>query len=253
MVIYTYMTVEKKFYVYKITNNVNSKVYIGKTNALDERWAKHQSVAKKPDSDRHHLIHQAIAKYGVDNFSFEEVESSFDELTALDRERYWIASHQSNTCRYGKGSGYNLTDGGDGVSGFSPTIESRKKMSDSHIGVQAGEKHPCATLKETDIHSIFQSVIIGMTDEKIASTLGVQRKAVSDIRRGKSWKHIKRPPELTPELSNSKRKISDKDVIDILNLITSGVNDYLIAEKFKVSYSAIRRIRLNEAWKHIPR
>jgi group I intron endonuclease len=58
-------------YVYCITNLINGKRYVGKTNDLDRRWRDHQnncSDEKCPDRDK--LLYKAMRKYGVENFEF---------------------------------------------------------------------------------------------------------------------------------------------------------------------------------------
>jgi group I intron endonuclease len=117
------------FYVYSITNKINGKIYIGKATDLQSRWAAHLATAKRPTYEKHYLIHRAIAKYGEDNFSFTEIESLNSEQESLDREMFWIAQYKSNVCRYGSNYGYNLTDGGDGSSGYKHTKESKQIMS----------------------------------------------------------------------------------------------------------------------------
>lgn len=54
--------------IYKITNNINNKIYIGQSVHIKRRWAEHC----KPSSDS--LISKAIKKYGKDNFTFEIIE-----------------------------------------------------------------------------------------------------------------------------------------------------------------------------------
>lgn len=88
--------------IYKITNKVNGKSYIGQTRyTLEFRWRQH--IHKKDNT----YFHNAIRKYGVDNFSIEALEEV--EVSRLnDREIFYIAKY--NTFN----DGYNLTIGGDG-------------------------------------------------------------------------------------------------------------------------------------------
>jgi predicted GIY-YIG superfamily endonuclease len=65
------------FYIYKITNKINGKIYIGKTNDPYQRMHSHLSVARNgatnsfyQDTGKYNYIHRAITKYGEDNFSF---------------------------------------------------------------------------------------------------------------------------------------------------------------------------------------
>ena len=91
--------------IYKITNLVNGKIYIGQTvQSLEERFYKH--CAKY--SDKLHFvmpIKQAIFKYGKENFKMELIEECDIELLN-EREQYWIAYYDSYN------NGYNCTLGG---------------------------------------------------------------------------------------------------------------------------------------------
>lgn len=91
-------------YIYKIINDINDKVYIGKTiNTLKERWTQHlNSINKK----KTHL-YLAMKKYGYKHFNIEEIEEVPDSLLN-EREKYWIKFYNSYY------SGYNSTLGGDG-------------------------------------------------------------------------------------------------------------------------------------------
>lgn len=93
-------------YVYKITNNINGKIYIGKTSqTVERRFAEHchdrTRYPKRP-------LYAAMNKYGVECFSVEVVEFCPNDEITSDREVYWINYYQS----YSKG--YNATFGGDG-------------------------------------------------------------------------------------------------------------------------------------------
>lgn len=92
-------------YIYKITNNINGKCYIGKTErTIKVRWSEHIRLSRlKLDLP----LYRAFSKYGVDNFSIEEIEQC-DSTTIDEREIYWIDYFNS----YRKG--YNCTAGGEG-------------------------------------------------------------------------------------------------------------------------------------------
>ena len=94
--------------IYKATNTINNKVYIGQTvNTLEYRANQHLRETKS--KKRHNTyFHNAIKKYGFDNFYFEEIDraGSIDELN--EKEAYWIAHFNSTD----KTIGYNLDSGG---------------------------------------------------------------------------------------------------------------------------------------------
>lgn len=120
-------------YIYKATNIVDGKVYIGQTiRTISERWKEHIWDANKLHS-RHagFYLHSAIRKYTKDSFTVEMVEEC-DNDKLNERERYWIGFYQSNNKHFG----YNLTDGGDSHFRKCPESElSRLKKSVAQTGV----------------------------------------------------------------------------------------------------------------------
>lgn len=95
-------------YIYVITNNINNKKYVGKTNfSIEKRFKEHKRDSKKRKLEKRPL-YSAMRKYGEENFSIEELEECASEK-AEEREIYWI--NKLNT--YGH-NGYNATHGGDG-------------------------------------------------------------------------------------------------------------------------------------------
>lgn len=98
-------------YIYKITNTVNKKVYIGKTEKINpiDRWSEHKNDMLKETVEVRPL-YRAMKKYGVDNFVFEVVEKTDEpekrEIELIEEYNSYIGFYQSN--------GYNATLGGDG-------------------------------------------------------------------------------------------------------------------------------------------
>lgn len=92
--------------IYKITNIINNKEYIGQTTRnISERWREHKSKSSPSDGT---YLHNAIAKYGYENFVIEEIDNCEDSLLN-DKESEWITI--ANTYYP---YGYNLTAGGEG-------------------------------------------------------------------------------------------------------------------------------------------
>ena len=94
-------------YIYKITNSLNGKIYIGKTmKTVAERWQEHCRVYNRR-SEEHRPLYAAMNKYGIDSFTIETIEECSDS-TINEREQYWIEYFGSFK------NGYNATIGGDG-------------------------------------------------------------------------------------------------------------------------------------------
>lgn len=96
-------------YIYLITNKINGKQYVGKTeNTIDERWKEHKQDYKKERCEKRPL-YDAMLKYGIDNFEIKELEYLKEGGKLLsDREIYWIEKLKTFH------NGYNATKGGDG-------------------------------------------------------------------------------------------------------------------------------------------
>lgn len=88
--------------IYKVTNKLNGKIYIGQSSNIEERWKNHLRA-----KDNTHF-HNALQKYGKDNFIWEIIEDGLnDSKIRFEREKFWISFYKSNII------GYNMTSGGD--------------------------------------------------------------------------------------------------------------------------------------------
>lgn len=96
-------------FIYKITNDINAKVYIGKTlGSINKRWKEHLKDCKKRKNEKRPL-YTAMRKYGTEHFKIALIEECPEDIVS-DREIYWIEYFGSFK------SGYNATAGGDGKS-----------------------------------------------------------------------------------------------------------------------------------------
>lgn len=145
--------------IYKITNQINQKVYIGQAQDIQRRWRNHRRDAKNCTDPKNlkNPLYQDIRKYGINNFIFEIIEiCSLEELN--DKERYWISYYDSFH------NGYNRTEGGQNAA------------------------HPN---KMTD--ALFESIIYDLKNtllstEDIGKKNNISGRMVRDINNGVSWK-----------------------------------------------------------------
>lgn len=95
-------------YIYKVTNKINGKIYIGQTiQSVKDRWYRHcgKSGISKAELNTH--FKRAILKYGKENFTVETIEVC-DSTKLNDREKFYISYYNSYI------NGYNSTIGGQG-------------------------------------------------------------------------------------------------------------------------------------------
>lgn len=111
--------------VYKITNTINGKCYIGYSNNPYYRWKRHSNGTSGSKS-----ICDAILKYGLLNFKFDIIYQSMDKNHTLNfMEPYFIELYDS------KNSGYNQTMGGEApMQDRTHSIETKNKFSESRKG-----------------------------------------------------------------------------------------------------------------------
>lgn len=81
--------------IYKITNKVNGKIYIGLTRrSLKVRWKDHLARAKY-DREKSIYLYNSINLYGEENFSIEEIDSAENDFELNDKEKYWAEFYNS--------------------------------------------------------------------------------------------------------------------------------------------------------------
>lgn len=105
--------------IYKITNLINQKIYIGQTiRTLEERFGEHRR------STHEFHLHNAIRKYGPQNFTAEIIDTATSRDELNEKEIYWINYYKSDI------TGYNMKPGGS----YNPMhVESIKEAHDSKM------------------------------------------------------------------------------------------------------------------------
>mgnify|MGYP002519401990 CR=1 FL=1 len=94
--------------IYKITNQINNKIYIGLTTcSLEYRWSKHVTESKNINNTKH--LYKAMRKYGIESFTIEAIDETNDFKKLGELERYYIRKFNSTNPEIG----YNLTHGGE--------------------------------------------------------------------------------------------------------------------------------------------
>lgn len=112
--------------IYKITNLINQKSYIGLSKNIETRWVEHRSRARYEKYDS--ILYRAMRKYGTNNFSFEVLEEcEEDELG--EKEKYYIEYHRTYV-GFDDCNGYNASLGGEDNRGAIWSEESKNRMSE---------------------------------------------------------------------------------------------------------------------------
>jgi group I intron endonuclease len=123
--------------IYKITNKINNKIYIGCTiYSLEKRFSEHAYRALKTDNKS--KLYSSIRKYGVKSFSIELIQEC-DLNIIYEIEKKYITELDTYD------NGLNSTFGGEGCLGYVHSPEIRKKISE---GTKNGNSHKGKTYDE---------------------------------------------------------------------------------------------------------
>ena len=199
-------------FIYKITNKINQKSYIGYNSAdRDTRWRDHKREYIK-ESQSSKLLYRAMNKYGIDNFSYERIEDDITDIDTLKcREIYWIESCKS----FGE-LGYNMTMGGDGGCGNRTFLESAtseelalysKKISDSKKDFFSDNKKKVEWSQRSIKLNTAQHMINGRTRGRKKwwnSLTDEERFSIQSAKSTNWWEKL--TPDEQIELSNVKSK-----------------------------------------------
>lgn len=201
-------------YIYKITNLINGKIYIGQTVDYIRRFREHKI---QPEDDK--ILYKAFKKYGLSNFKFEIIEQTENYN---EREKFWISFYNSMVP-----NGYNATPGGEEPPVFH------------------GENHHLAehTQKEVDeIKKLLKSN--DLTTEEIAQKFNYSPSSVLRINKGDLWFDSKESYPLRPEITKDFEKERALQIIN--DLLNSEMTQKQIAEKYNMGRSAITAINIGQ-------
>lgn len=111
--------------IYKATHKKNGKRYIGQAATLEDRLKSYKTSIK--DLKRQTYFENALRKYSIDRFEWEEIDSAESQEELDYFEIYWIKFYRTRDKRYG----YNLAEGGKVNRGYKWTEKSKERLSQS--------------------------------------------------------------------------------------------------------------------------
>lgn len=230
-------------WLYKITNSISGKLYIGVSIDPERRWNQHKTL-----NSRASALKDAIAKYGSDNFTFKLLVCGEDDyIDELEVEAIQLYNTQVP-------NGYNITLGGDGATlrywseswnsllGTMPDIELAEQVGSTIHIVSArrnGAGIPSYAESNKIDWSLYDKLLGTDSDINIANRVNISSSSISDRRRYLNIPKYTPPPKYTiPE--------------DLLSLM-GVVSDNSLSVKFGIPVGFIRDKRVSLGIKEVTR
>lgn len=157
-------------YIYQIINDINNKIYIGKTEfSIDKRFKEHCSDAFKERNEKRPL-YSAMRKYGIEHFHIELIEETDNPE---EKEKYWIEQKQSFK------NGYNATLGGDGKKYLDydliiASYKEIKSIKDTAVSLGISSDSVSNVLRANNISIITSSEVIQKKYGKVVNMYDLQ-------------------------------------------------------------------------------
>lgn len=218
-------------YIYKFTNKITGKCYIGQTNNIEKRKRGHKSESFNPKANGYNLpFHCAIRKYGWDNFDFKIIEEVNDEMGRdylNEREMFFIDLFQSTIDK----NGYNYTYGGGGNS--RPPLSFEEKVKRSKV------------FSVEEVKDIQQMLIDGYEYFEIKKKYSILTDSfLSNINNGWNFKR----EDLDYPLCKVHTRFSKETKQQIIQDIKDNVAYATISEKYGISPGYISMINSGKKW-----
>lgn len=161
--------------IYKYTNKLNGHCYIGKSIDIKQRQYNHKSAAFNENArDYNSQFHQAIRKYGLENFDYEILYEIYPEDYSLELinalEKGYIKMYNSYE------NGYNATPGGE----------------ENPYRAQIGEKNGKVKLTEEDVIYIRECYNAHIPFKKVYDEYKdkITKRGLQNVWWFNTWKHI---------------------------------------------------------------
>lgn len=207
--------------IYKITNLINNKVYIGQSIDIEKRLKDHINGLNNHYGHNSHF-QNAWDKYGEDNFKFEILEEVYNCNLLNEREIYYISYFKSNLSEYG----YNKTCGGS-------------FYMDDEYKIYLSKNKSKGSLTYEQVVEIKLCMACLMDRKEISKMYNVNPKVLTSISMGQNYDYIL--PELNEVIHNIKQKGIEERNKYILSLFDNGLRIIDIINKTGYSESIVSK------------
>lgn len=213
--------------IYKITNIVNGKIYIGKSQNIEKRFKAHINDLNRNCNHNPHF-QNAWNKYGKDNFKFEIIHTLniYNEEKISELEIYYISKYNSTDTNFG----YNFQCGGQGAK-----LSERQKEF-----IRENSKFKNASLTKEQVIEIKLALYCLMDRKELARMYNVDISVIKGIAEIRNYYYV--CEELNDKIKNLKQKLINERNKEVINLYKNGYRIIDICKKLDLSDSTVEHI-----------
>lgn len=215
--------------IYKITNTVNNKIYIGSAVYLVRRFTEHKRQLRN-NCHNNRLLQRAWNKYGENAFDFSVLEFVSDVNLLIEREQFWL----DETKCFQKSIGYNLSPTAKSILGYQFSNEQKAKVSRGLKGKKKSASHRANLWKNRE-----------KTPEFLAQMAENGKRAKG---KKQSAEHCRKRALAQTGEKNHQAKLTENEVREIKKQLRNNEANRKIAIEFNVSEVQISRIKHGKRW-----
>ena len=236
--------------IYKITNIINNKIYIGSAQNIKDRKRTHFYTLRNGTHSNNHL-QKSFDKYGEEYFIFEVIEIVENSENLIDKENYYINLYNSNNPEFG----YNIRKEASSNLGIKYSDESKERMS-----IKAkGRKYAKWALEQRSVLSkVFWSVPENREKMSGKNSVHYGKKQSEELVEKRMSKLRGRIDSAESRLKRSKTnrnhpffkslRLDASIVLFIKNFLRDGISGKEIHDVLGYSETSISRIKNNKLW-----
>jgi group I intron endonuclease len=221
--------------IYKITNNIDSRIYIGSAKNLYKRFSEHKRLFKNQKHNNKHLLN-FVNKYGLNSISFEILEfCDTDMLQTKEQDYINNLQPQFNICKfvYRPPVYRNYTE--EDIRNFAKYYNKGKSLNWIAVNILGDKKHRsnlCA-IKNGKIYAEYSSLFNKRKYNQKGRILSKESR--EKISKGNKYKG----------------KLKEKDILDIITKLNNKQSGSSIALEYNVHRSVIYNIKNGKTHKNL--
>jgi len=230
---------KRKSGIYFWLSLIDNRIYIGSAVCLWNRLLSYLGIFNRRQVRNNFPLVNSVKKHGIENFKFGILEILNDNRIALKNREQELLDYVKP---FGE-NGFNISKSAFRALNCEISKEGRQRIRERHTG-EMSEMSKLTNLKVLDIKTRLSK---GELLKNLSKEFGVSTTVISNIKRGKTWSHIKVDDNiqeiLDRKVQEEKHKYTEDFVKKIKKDIKDGIRMIDISKKYSIPYMTINGIK----------